>query len=72
MLRAALADKAAEETGPVEEMPELVLPGRSWEPSMALAAGLAVLFLSSSISAIGLGVQSQSYPDETASHAPRG
>jgi len=72
MLRGALARKEPEEAEPEEELPGLVLPGRSWEPSMALAAGLLALALSSSISAIGPGIPSQGYPDEAAGHAPRG
>jgi anti-sigma factor RsiW len=71
MLRGALAAKAPLETEPAEELPGLVLPSRRWEPSMALAAGLLVLALSSSISAIGPGIPSQGYPDETVS-TPRG
>lgn len=72
MLRGALTRKRQEETEPEEEIPGFAFPGRSWEPSMALAAGLVALVLSSSISAIGPGIPSQGYPDETVYHAPRG
>lgn len=71
-LRGALTRKEPEEMEPEEEIPGFAFPGRSWEPSIALAAGLAALALSSSISAIGPGIPSQGYPDETGYHAPRG
>lgn len=72
MLRTALAGREAEAPEPVEDDSAIVLHGRAWEPSMALAAGLLALALSSSLSVIGPGIQSQGYPDEAASHAPRG
>ena len=70
-LRATL-NRKSEAPEPVEEIPGYTLPGQRWEPSMALAAGLLALALSSSISAIGPGIPSQRYPDEAAGHAPRG
>lgn len=72
MLRAALAGGSEEEARSLEEEALVIPHGRAWEPSMALAAGLLALALSSSISAIGPGVQSQGYPDKTVSHVPRG
>lgn len=72
MLRGALAGKEPGETEAVQELPVFAFPGGGWAPSMALAAGLIALVLSSSISAIGPGIQSQSYPDTPASQAPRG
>jgi len=70
MIRASLTRKP-EAPEAVEEIAGYVLPGRRWEPSMALAAGLLALALSSTISAIGPGIPSQGYPDEAASQAPR-
>ena len=72
MLRGALTRKEPEAAEPAEEISGFAFPGRSREPSMALAAGLLALVLSSSISAIGPWIQSQDYPDETVRHAPRG
>ncbi|OGW80353.1 MAG: hypothetical protein A2Z83_03130 [Omnitrophica bacterium GWA2_52_8] len=72
MLRGALKRKEPEETEPAEEALGVAFPGWSWEPSMALAAGLVALALSSSISAIGPGIPSQGYPDQTVYRAPRG
>ena len=72
MLRSALVGRVLEETEPAEEISGFIFPGRSWEPSMALAAGLVALALSSSISAIGPGIPSQGYPDQTVYRAPRG
>ncbi len=71
ILRGALASEP-EAPEPAEEITGYALPGRSWEPSMALAAGLLALALSSSISAIGPGIPSQGYPDETVPYAQRG
>lgn len=72
MLRGALKREKPEGTEPAEEDLGVAFPGWSLEPSMALAAGLVALALSSSISAIGPGVPSQGYPDQTVRHAPRG
>ncbi len=72
MLRGALKREKPEGTEPAEEDLGAAFPGWSREPSMALAAGLVALALSSSISAIGPGVPSQGYPDQTVRHAQRG
>lgn len=72
MLLAALAGREAEAPEPAEDDAAIVLHGRAWEPSMALAAGLLALTLSSSISALGPGVPSQGYPDAGIANNSRG